>query len=117
MLQIKTIIKKLGYQNEFDDVVNDALASGWELVRRDFFSDTSTPEHCVFLYAELEREVIVEEEEEVGAEVEGAAGWLFSRRNPLEPYHCSKCGHAANPSKPLPSICPNCRTTMDWGAE
>lgn len=115
MLQIKTIIKKLGYQNEFDDVVNDALASGWELVRRDFFSDTSTPEHCVFLYAELERDVEVEEEED--PEVEGPAEWVFSRRNPVEPYHCSACGHAADPGKPLPNNCPNCRRVMIWRAE
>lgn len=113
MLQIKTISNQK--KAEFDAEVNAALADGWELVRRDCL--ILGADRSPYLYAELEREVIVEEEEEVGAEVEGAAGWLFSRRNPLEPYHCSKCGHAANPSKPLPSSCPNCRTTMDWGAE
>lgn len=117
MLEIKTIIKKIGYQNEFDSVVNEALAEGWELVRRDFFP-YSTPIECgVYLYAELEREVETEEEYEL--DDDGSAEWVLSR-NPAKPYRCSACGFEAPPdwfmdngrSSMYPAECPNCQRAM-----
>lgn len=61
MRQIKTIIKRRDYVDDFDDAVNLAIADGWTLVRR--YVDPGfgvTTAGLVFypaLVAELEREV------------------------------------------------------------
>lgn len=122
MLQIKTIMKSTCDQfDEFDKEVNDALAEGWELVRRDVlppYAGVLKNEGHLWkrvLYAELEREVEPAEEEEPEDEDDGTAFWVFSRRNPLTPFHCSACGHTADPSKVLPDRCPGCHREMKKG--
>lgn len=56
MKQIKTIIKQ--YADEFDEVVNAALAEGWTLTRREVLPPFEGERFYVVqkLYAELERE-------------------------------------------------------------
>lgn len=52
MLQIKTIIYDFSQDSAFDNKVNEALAEGWELKRRDL-----VPRQSGFiLYAELEKD-------------------------------------------------------------
>ena len=114
MLQIKTITDRLDFSNRFDTEVNDALADGWELVRRDVLPPMAMrngDQTYSVLYAELEREVEQEAPEEE-PENENTAEWVFSRRNPLMPYHCSACGFSADPSKTIPDVCPNCQKIM-----
>lgn len=71
MKQIKTIYKPMDPKTpsnlevqDFDNRVNAALAAGWVLVRRDYFHpvDTSQYYHPRTLYAELEREIITDDE-------------------------------------------------------
>lgn len=59
MLQIKTIIYDFIQDSAFDNKVNEALAEGWELKRRDL---VPRPNSGFILYAELERET--EEEDD-----------------------------------------------------
>lgn len=105
MLEIKTIWIELVNSRLFDDSVNEAIADGWELVRREVLP--RQVEHGdTLLYAELERMTELEEEEE--PEDDGLAEWVVSR-NPSAPYRCNKCGHStATPS----SRCPGCERTM-----
>lgn len=110
MLEIKTVKNWLDSSDDFDKEVNAALAEGWELTRRDIIIPQTANKYTM-LYAELERYTAESEEEE--PEDDGLARWVFSRRNPLEPYHCSFCGHPADPSKALPSLCPNCQRRME----
>lgn len=56
MKQIKTIHHRIDDSARFDKEINDALAEGWQLTRREFVPG------YVILYAELEREVITEVE-------------------------------------------------------
>lgn len=114
MLEIKTIWGEMINSNIFDDDVNKALAEGWELVRRDVLPRRVEAGNTL-LYAELERYIEEPQEEEPGDD--GFARWVFSRRNPLEPYHCSSCGYPADPSKALPSLCPNCQRKMETRGE
>lgn len=114
MLEIKTIKNRLDNAESFDKEVNAALAEGWELIRRDIIIPQTTDKYTM-LYAELERYIGELQEEEPGDD--GLARWVFSRRNPLEPYHCSFCGYAADPSKALPSLCPNCQRRMEARGE
>lgn len=109
MLQIKTIFYKIDLYEKFDREVNEALADGWELVRRDVLVP-HVQDRYTLLYAEFERDIAEEEEED--GEADTMAEWVFSRHNPLEPYHCSNCGGAADPDKPLPNLCPNCQKIM-----
>lgn len=114
MLEIKTIKNILDNAEAFDKEVNAALVEGWELTRRDIIIPQTTDKYTM-LYAELER--YVEESQEEESEDDGLARWVFSRRNPLEPYHCSFCGYPADPSKALPSLCPNCQRKMETRGE
>lgn len=114
MLEIKTIWGEIINSNIFDDDVNKALAEGWELVRRDVLPRRVETGNTL-LYAELER--YTEEPQEEEPEDDDLARWVFSRRNPLEPYHCSSCGYPADPSKALPSLCPNCQRKMETRGE
>lgn len=106
MLEIKTIIAT--EHKDFDVEVNDALEEGWELVRRDVLPPyegvTGICSRC--FYAELERVIEVEQEEE--PEDDGLAEWVVSR-NPSAPYRCNKCGHST--ATPAPR-CPGCERTM-----
>lgn len=95
MLEIKTIIEKNA--EIFDLGVNDALAEGWELVRRDCF-----PGH--YFYAELEREAEVEEEEPEEPD-DAFTSWRLTR-DPVQPYRCEKCGF--KDIVPRSDGCPNC---------
>lgn len=104
MLEIKTIC--YGNRNDhFDNLVNEALSSGWELTRRDVFIG---PDHQPIFYAELERFVEEEddEEEENGADAVGI--WEITR-NPARPFRCSLCGHTEEKPKP---VCPKCVHVM-----
>lgn len=93
MIEIKTIWKGIDFSNQFDDEVNKALAEGWELVRRDALPKRS--DHgCTILYAELER-VIETEGEEEEPEDDGLAEWVVSR-DPAHPYRCNKCGRSTS---------------------
>lgn len=69
MKQIKTIYKQMHPSTnyvlevqDFDRLVNEALAEGWTLTKRDVFHpcDTEDYYHGRVLYAELEREVVTE---------------------------------------------------------
>lgn len=105
MLEIKTIWGELVRSNQFDAEVNEALADGWELVRREVLP-RKVERSDTLLYAELERMTEPEEEEE--PEDDGAAEWIVSR-NPSAPYRCNKCGHST--ATPAPR-CPGCDRTM-----
>ena len=93
MLEVKTIVNE--EPELFDEAVNEALAEGWELVRRDvlppYEGQTARWNRC--LYAELERVTEAEEEEE--PEDDGLAEWVVSR-DPAHPYRCNKCGHSTS---------------------
>lgn len=108
MLEIKTIIYAVDERKDFDKAVNKALADGWELVRREILppyeGDTRLWEQA--LYAELER--MIEEEEDEEPEDDGIAEWVVSR-NPSAPYRCNKCGHST--ATPAP-CCPGCKRAM-----
>ena len=103
MLEIKTIWRRIGESENFDEEVNAALTEGWELVRREVLPE---PGSTLVFYAELERMTELEEEEE--PEDEGTAEWVVSR-NPSAPYRCNKCGHST--ATPAPR-CPGCERTM-----
>lgn len=60
MIQIKTIAADLPQRGIFDEKVNEAIAEGWRLTKRERVS--SLNDRVDYLYAELEREVITEEE-------------------------------------------------------
>lgn len=102
MLEIKTIVG--AKTSNFDNEVNDAIAAGWELVRRDCF--LVGLHHKPMLYAELERETEPEEEEE--PEDVSTAEWVIAR-DPLYPYRCSLCG--CNSHQPV-KVCPYCKRQM-----
>ena len=106
MLEIKTIWGELGGSTLFDTKVNEALAEGWELVRREVLPPRQVATAPTLLYAELERMTELEEEEE--PEDDGTAEWVVSR-NPTAPYRCNKCGHST--ATPAPR-CPGCERTM-----
>lgn len=60
MKQIKTIKAYMDDAGVFDKAVNDALADGWKLVKREVLQpyETTHYEFLRSLYAELERETI-----------------------------------------------------------
>lgn len=103
MLEIKTITASLAHH--FDRAVNQALADGWELVRRECFITGS--DRAATFYAELER--IVEEPEEEDDAPGGTAYWNTAR-DPRNPYRCSACGYATI-AKWL--VCPECGRPME----
>lgn len=53
--QIKTVIYNIDYARDFDEDVNDALADGWTLTRREMRTPR-IPDRKTLLYAELEKE-------------------------------------------------------------
>ena len=102
MLEIKTITENTAYF--FDKAVNEALADGWELVRRECF--ITGADRATTLYAELERN-IDEDDDLEGFEFD-ATKWEITR-DPLHPYRCAACNFKAiNPVL----ICPNCKREM-----
>ena len=109
MIEIKTIATKIENYNTFDEQVNEALAEGWELVRREVVPPYEGPtrwwDRC--LYAELER-VIETKGEDEEPEDDGTAEWVVSR-DPAHPYRCNKC--QASTSTPTP-VCPECKRVM-----
>lgn len=106
MPEIKTIFTKIDDCGKFDERVNEALAEGWELVKRDVLVPP-VPDRYTLLYAELER-VIETEEEDEEPEDDGTAEWVVSR-DPAHPYRCNKC--QASTSTPTP-VCPECKRVM-----
>ena len=60
MIQIKTIAADLPKRDIFDEKVNEAIAEGWRLTKRERVS--SRNDRVDYLYAELEREIITEPE-------------------------------------------------------
>lgn len=65
MKQIKTIKNRLDNNKDFDKEVNDALAAGWTLTKREVIIPLTHATHTVFytmLYAELEMETATEAE-------------------------------------------------------
>lgn len=104
MLEIRTIVTLTA--GHFDDEVNDALADGWELVRRECFIAGS--DRATTFYAELERVVDKLKEEEDTDIPCDFAQWVMTR-NPRNPYRCSACGHATNAQW---ATCPNCSAAM-----
>lgn len=65
MKQIKTIKTRLDNAAIFDKDVNAALADGWQLKKREVLIPMAQNDRCTvytMLYAELEKEVITEEE-------------------------------------------------------
>ena len=102
MLEIKTITATS--TSYFDQKVNEAIAEGWDLVRRECFITGS--DRAITLYAEFER--VIEEPEEDDDHSTECAEWLLTR-NPREPYRCSACG--CNTTSPW-STCPECDRIM-----
>lgn len=100
MLEIKTITDSTAYF--FDKAVNEALAEGWEIIRRECF--ITGADRAMTLYAELEREVEKEEEEPSGE----YARWEVSRK-PQNPFRCTACGYTANEQW---KRCPDCKRIM-----
>lgn len=103
MLEILTIARGTAW--DFDTAVNEALGEGWELVRRECFITGS--DRATTFYAELERMIEVEEEEEE-LEDDGTAEWVVAR-DPAHPYRCNKC--QASTATPTP-VCPECKRVM-----
>ena len=101
MLEIKTITA--GLAPHFDRAVNEALADGWEIVRRECFITGS--DRATTFYAELER---VAEEVEKGDQSVSTARWQMTR-DPRNPFRCSACGYKTN-AKWI--VCPKCRMPM-----
>ena len=100
MQEIKTITEYTALT--FDKAVNDAIADGWELVRRECFITGS--DRAVTLYAELERIKELFEEDDS----EDTARWVRIR-DPRKPYRCSACGYMTNAAWPG---CPECDRIM-----
>lgn len=101
MLEIYTVLEH--NSTHFDNHVNEALSSGWELTRRDVFIG---PDHQPMFYAEFER--FVEENEEEENEADAVGEWEITR-NPARPFRCSLCGHTEEKPKP---VCPECIHVM-----
>lgn len=102
MLTIKTITETTPLR--FDSAVNDALAAGWELLRRECF--ITGADRATTFYAELER--IVEDEEDPDEIPIFSAEWVVTR-DPKNPFRCTACGHATNAQW---TLCPNCDRVM-----
>ena len=69
MKQIKTITERLGDAEHFDAMVNEALQEGWRLTKRKVLMPRAQGGErftFIMLYAELEKEVITEEERNCG---------------------------------------------------
>jgi hypothetical protein len=65
MKQIKTIKNRLDNNVAFDEEVNNAIAEGWQLTKREVLvpmAQSNSLQMYVTLYAELEREIITEAE-------------------------------------------------------
>lgn len=101
MLEIYTILERS--TEHFDNHVNEALCSGWELTRRDVFIG---PDYQPIFYAELERYVAEEAEED---DYDMPAHWITTR-NPSKPLRCSNCGYEETTPKP---VCPKCIKVME----
>ena len=106
MLEIRTITEN--YPHLLDRAVNEALADGWELVRRECFITGS--DRATTFYAELERVVEEPEEEDHSTDY---ARWE-TVRDPRNPYRCSACGYKTNAEWPT---CPDCDRIMVEEAE
>ena len=90
MKQIKTIRKYLDNAEEFDKEVNDALAAGWKLVKREVLHpcETTHYEYLRSLYAELERDA-----------------------TPVQDRHCENCKYFTSPASQAP--CRHCEAAND----
>ena len=110
MLEIKTIAERVENLEDFDKQVNEALAEGWELVRREVLPPYEGAIHWWprALYAELER-IVEEPEEEEDSTADTVAVWLLSR-DPHYPYKCSACG--CKIQDPIVN-CPHCHRLME----
>lgn len=101
MLQIKTIGNDFQKSDVFDKEVNDAIAEGWELVKRELVDSPKYGD--LVLYAELEKE----DEAET---VEAPEPWRLTR-DPALPYRCPHCGYKTD----LPGgQCPSCESYITW---
>lgn len=103
MLEIKTITENT--QLRFDSAVNDAIAAGWELLRRECF--ITGADRATTFYAELERIIEEEPEEEEGV-ADLSSEWVVTR-DPRNPYRCAACGHTTNAKW---NLCPKCDRVM-----
>lgn len=103
MLTIKTIIEHTALR--FDSAVNDALAAGWELLRRECF--ITGADRATTFYAELER-IIEEYPEEEDSVADLSSEWVVTR-DPRNPYRCAACGHTTNAKW---NLCPKCDRVM-----
>lgn len=93
MKQIKTI--QAPNAAKFDELVNEALAEGWELTRR----ECSREQFVAFL----------EREEETEEDPVTVAQWVPTR-DPFHPWRCAACGlKATNPY----DECPSCGAIME----
>ena len=64
MLQIKTIKNRLYNVDDFDKEVNEAIAAGWKLTRREVLQPAAQAIEYTYimLYAELEKNILTEDE-------------------------------------------------------
>ncbi|MBR5865752.1 MAG: hypothetical protein IKY89_05715 [Alistipes sp.] len=54
LAEVKTVRRQMDYAEKFDEALNQALATGWTLVKREVVNP-ATPDEHIMLYAELER--------------------------------------------------------------
>ena len=106
MLEIRTVTAYTA--GHFDDTVNEALAEGWDLVRRECF--ITGADRATTFYAELER--IVEEPVEETDTPCDFSRWIVKRGDPRNPFHCENCGYATNVEW---ATCPKCSASMGEG--
>ena len=92
MIQIKTIADTLPDKDKFDKKVNEAIADGWRLAKRELITHTHAQGKADYLYAELVKETVTEAE-----------------RN------CDNCKHFDNDADAEP--CASCSSTAsNWEA-
>ena len=91
MKQIKTIFYKIDFYEKFDREVNEALADGWELKRREVIVP-HVADRYTLLYAELEKSTITEAER-----------------------CCENCAYCDNPGHLPP--CRDCTDASNWEEE
>lgn len=88
MIQIKTIADALPDREAFDKKVNEAIADGWRLARRELIQHSHVPGKADYLYAELVKETITE--------AERCCDNCKHLDCPCTEEPCSSCGDTAN---------------------
>lgn len=91
MKQIKTVTVRIDAAEQFDKFVNEALAEGWTLIKREVLPPFDGMHQFVYrtLYAELEKDTITEAER-----------------------CCANCEHSERAGHEIP--CRDCEDASEW---